>query len=177
MKEYVTEAVVLAVRPRGEADRVADMLTKDFGRIEARVVGGRKILSKFSPHLNPGMRVVVRLVKKNVFTLTDVVSRPFLGSRSPRANKDVLPALFLVRSLIPAANPDPKLWYALAVFFEGEEKSISALLAVIGYNARHAKCEACGDVSVRYFYIPDQVFVCVACSVKFPEDALLYITP
>lgn len=176
MKEYVTEAVVLAMRPRGEADRVADMFTKDFGRIEARVVGGRKILSKFSPHLSPGARVVARLVKKNVFTLTDVISRPFLPTRFSRANEKVLPALFLIRSLVPATNPDLKLWYALAVFFEEEKKNISRLLAVMGYDPRYAQCEACGNSSVRFFHISDQTFLCATCSVKFPEDAVLYIT-
>ena len=109
MKEYITEGIVLALYPHSETDRVADFFTKEFGRIETRVVGGRKILSKFSPHLSPGAYVMARLVKKNVYTLTDVMSHSRRLYRHPRLRAEVLSILFLIRALVPSANPDPKL--------------------------------------------------------------------
>lgn len=175
MKEYVTDAIVLNVYPRGEADRVADLFTKELGRIDARAIGARKILSKFSPHLTPGMIVRARLVSKKSYTLTDVMTDTAAVRTADTEKSGVLSSLFLVRALVPAGNPDLKLWHALTELIlkgRGDERGI---LSLLGYNPQHARCEECKSTAICYFHIPDQRFLCAVCSVKFPENELHYI--
>lgn len=175
MKEYVTDAVVLGIRPRGEADRVADLFTKEWGRIEARAIGARKTLSKFSPHLTPGNIVRARLVLKRSYTLTDVMSDFSFQRKKGRPRPELLSSLFLIRVLVPVANPDAKLWHALYDFVVRERGDERSFLALLGYNPLHAKCEECENSDISYFHLTDQRFLCATCSVKFPENEIHYI--
>lgn len=175
MKEYATDAVVLGLYPRGEADRSADLFTKELGRIDARAIGARKTLSKFSPHLTPGNLVRARLVSKKSYTLTDVMTDASAARPKGHLHPEVLSSLFLVRTLVPAENPDIRLWHALVEMLtkgRGDERSF---LSLLGYNPRHAQCEACRNSEIAYFHISDQRFLCAVCSVKFPENEIHYI--
>jgi len=175
MKEYVTDALVLGVRPRGETDRVADLFTKELGRIEARAIGARKTLSKFSPHLTPGTIVRARLVLKRAHTLTDVITYPDPSRMSDRTRSELLSSLFLIRALVPVGNPDLRLWHALTELITKERGDERSFLALLGYNPLHARCEECGNQEISYFHLTDQRFLCATCSVKFPENEIHYI--
>ena len=80
--EYCTEAIVLGRRENGPSyNRFVDLYTKELGLLEARVVGGRRITSKLSPHLDFGNLALLRLVSKNQFTVDDALTeeRFFFG--------------------------------------------------------------------------------------------------
>lgn len=175
MKEYVTDAVVLGVYPQGETDRIVNLFTKELGRIDARAIGARKTLSKFSPHLIPGNLVRVRLVKKNTFTLTDVVAISRSVYLTEKVEPEQLSSLFLLRALVPVENPDSKLWHALLKLMERKHGDERTILALLGYDPHHAQCEECRDANVCYFHLFDQRFLCAVCSVKFSENEIHYI--
>lgn len=171
MKEYLTEAIVLGIKPQGEYDKFVDLYTKDLGRVEARVVSGRKILSKLSPHLNLGSRVLARLVQKNQFTLTDVLNQSlFLSKNLLLARLKILEILYLLRTLIPVLVPDLNMWHRLLQELSKGETNLSLriFLKILGYDPMFASCDGCGSNNICGFFITEQVFVCRKCIGKLP---------
>jgi DNA repair protein RecO (recombination protein O) len=53
MRNFQTEGLILKSRNLGENDKIVIILTKDFGKIEAKAKGSRKLLSQFTGHLEP----------------------------------------------------------------------------------------------------------------------------
>ncbi len=51
MRSYKTEAIIVKRRNFGEADRVLTVLTKNYGKIQVRAPGVRKITSRRSSHI------------------------------------------------------------------------------------------------------------------------------
>ena len=177
MKEYLTEAFVLDVKPSREQDSTADLYTKELGRLKVRVVGGRKSLSKFSPHLSVPNLITARLVKKGGFTLADVMTNDNFRRLRERGSDfaKVLELVFLLRKLVPLASPDLHLWYALLRALREVRISYRTFLKILGYDASGARCELCRSKSVSYFSFRDQSFLCSGCHVKFPANELVYM--
>lgn len=177
MQEHVTDAIVLGRRPHREWDVVADLFTETLGRVEARVVGGARTLSKFSPHLDSLNRVQVRLVSKNTFTLTDIMTHDrhtdMRGDRS--ALRRAIEVAFLVRKLVPRGTPDGRLWAFLSDMPRAATPPIPELLSRLGYDPRHGQCELCGNTALSHFIVSDQAFTCLPCHVKFPPNEVVYI--
>jgi len=175
--EYITEAIVLGTKPYHDLDKVVDFYTKDLGRVEGRVISARKILSKFSPHLNLPNLVKVRLVKKGNFTVTDVVTEDCFDRlrKNTKAFRYFLELFFLLRALLPVGSPDLRLWHYLVKSLNKGLVDFRIFLKILGYDPIHAQCEICGDKKTAFFYIGDQSFLCNKCSVKFPEKELIYI--
>ncbi len=178
MQEYVTDAIVLATFPRGEADRIADLYTRDLGRIEVRMIGGRKPLSKLAPHLDVSGSATVRLVEKNQFTLVDAMSVPRTReSRTSGRFAAMLDAVSLVRALAPRGIPDERLWNVLRrAQTEGAPRALFEILEILGYDAMHASCETCGETPVVAFFLPTHEFFCTRCDSNLPpyEVVLLH---
>lgn len=186
MREYVTQALVLSLKPHRGDDRIVELFTKELGRVEARAVGGRKILSKVTPHLNPWNIVTVRLVRKRAFILADAIAEKRYTSLRLNGRNffTSLEILFLVRSMTPILEPDLQLWFfleeaqknGLAKNRNGEKGSgVSQLLKIVGYNPSHATCTRCGSKKVGAFVLEDHEFICAKCATKFERNALLSI--
>jgi len=195
MHEYIVSAIVLAVKPHRGNDRIAELYTKELGRVEARLVGGRKTLSKFAQHLNPWDAVTVRLVKKQAFTVTDALSEAWCapgngtkqgGKRNGSIRKNGkyffanLEVLFAVRTLTPLLESDPQLWHLLRRMRDGEMPSrkgngCAAVLKILGYDPMCAECARCSKKPVGAFAFVDQEFVCVPCATKYGRNELLSI--
>jgi len=176
MVEYLTQAVVLNSRPHKESDRVVDLYTKNFGRLEAKVIGGRRILSKLAPHLDIFNLVTVRLVEKNRITVTDVLTdERFAKNRgNPVFYASGFKILPLIRYLTPVAAPDPHLWHCLLKSLRESESNIKTFLKIFGYDPSHASCDACQKKSVSAFWMKDQMFFCRECGLKARSDELIY---
>ncbi|MGC9611074.1 MAG: DNA repair protein RecO [Minisyncoccia bacterium] len=176
MEEYISEAVVLGYRPRKENDRTVDLFTKNYGRLEAKVIGGRKILSKLAPHLDIFNLVTVRLVEKNNLTLTDVLTDERF--KKERSGTHFYPAAFriinIIRALVPKAEPDRHLWHALTRNLRESDGDIRQILKIFGYDPAHAACDNCGRAPVAAFRAKDQSFFCRECGFKTRADELTY---
>ncbi len=170
MQEYVTDAIVLSVHPRGEADRAIDCYTEQLGRIEVRMIGGRKPLSKLSPHCDVGSLVVIRLVEKNQFTLIDALRAMPSRILSPAA----LRVIGLIRALAPKGVSDARLWEALKRVVCGSGESIAVFFKLLGYDSTSASCEACGENPVSLFSLPHHEFFCDQCGARLPESDIVY---
>lgn len=177
MSEYVTQAIVLGFRESREHDKIFDFYTEDFGRIRVRAPGGRKIVSKLSPHLDVGNLATVKIVEKNALTLTDAIMKD--DFRSSKEKKDFFPrvlrAASLLRTLAPEAVPDPDLWNLLLESLQSGIVDFVAILSVLGYDPRHASCVVCGNGDISFFDEMNQEFVCDSCSSKMKENNLLYL--
>lgn len=67
MSTYVTEGLVLSLRPHRESSRLYTIYTKDFGKVEAVATGSLKISSKLAPHLLPLSQVEIMVAKGKIW--------------------------------------------------------------------------------------------------------------
>ncbi|MBI5733035.1 DNA repair protein RecO [Candidatus Jorgensenbacteria bacterium] len=177
MQEYLTDAIVLRTESRREFDEQVELYTKELGRVSARVIGGRRNLSKLAGHLDPLNLVTIRLVKKGGFTVTDVLT----VSRFPRLRENVgvlgyaLELSFLIRSTMPKLAPDFHVWYEFLRALKSRWINIKLFLKLLGYDPMHASCESCGKREIVYFTTSDHSFLCNGCRAQFPERGVVYI--
>ncbi|MDI6820555.1 MAG: recombination protein O N-terminal domain-containing protein [Patescibacteria group bacterium] len=177
MKDYITEAIVLGIKPYRETDREVQLYTKDFGRITAKVIAGRKPLSKFSPHLDVLNLVTVRLVKKEGFTITDALTENrFSLLRQNRGSlRRALELAFIVKIFAPFHVSDLNLWHSLIRVFKKAFIDFGFFLKIFGYDPKAAKCENCGDKEISYFSLIDHSYLCANCRTKIPLSELLLV--
>ncbi len=177
MSEYVTKAVVLGFKDSKEHDKIFDFYTEDLGRVRVRAPGGRKIVSKLSPHLDICNLATVKIVEKNALTLTDaVVEDDFKISKGKEGFfAKALRAVNVLRTISPEAVPDPALWNFLVDSLRSGTFDFVALISVLGYDPRHASCAWCGTADIAFFNEGSQEFLCEPCGSKINENTLLYL--
>ncbi len=177
MKESVTEALVLGVTPSGETDSLVSLYTKEFGRIEARAIGGKKALSKFAPHLDVMNHVLVRLVKKNTTPITDaLLENRFLILRNDiNTYGKAFVILRILKNCTPLEAQDFELWHLLIRSFSASKPKLEEIMRALGYTMTHAKCDVCKSEKIAFFETQSQVFLCESCGGKFERDDVVYI--
>lgn len=177
MQEYITDAVVLDVSPRGEYDREIALYTRILGRVDAFARGSRRPTSKFSPHLDIINLVSVRLVEKNRVTVVDVLTRDRFQNirRDPSLYSRALSLLRLVYSLAPRFTEESEVWERLVAALSAGTVDPRPLLALFGYDVRHAACAACGAKDSDFFSPRDHVFFCSRCGSQFPRNELICV--
>ena len=162
MHEYLTEAIVLDREPVGERDSRVTFFTKRHGKLIARARSARAALSKLSAHLEPGLRVRVRLVEKRGLIVADALkhSRPALPTE----------ALAYLKEILPEAQPEPGLWKLL---IDGKFDWINTL-RILGWDPGRASCAACGGAYAG-FHIKTQAFSCLPCASKLPRNEVIFM--
>ena len=160
MLEYVTEAIVLDKSDSGEQDSRACLFTKDFGKINAKIKSGRKIISKLAGHAEPLNLAVVRIVDKNSPQIIDA-----LAVKKIVPGKAVFKIFSLVKELSPENQPEPDLWDFLVSLAEREagEKDFVEALKILGFDPRHARCNNCLSGLPDLFSVRDLNFYCKNC--------------
>ena len=78
MRNFQTEGLILKSRNLGENDKIVIILTKDFGKIEARARGSRKLLSQFTGHLEAISICDVAIYRstRDLLTITQCKTNP-----------------------------------------------------------------------------------------------------
>jgi recombinational DNA repair protein (RecF pathway) len=177
MNEYVTEGIVLNVRNQRETDRTADIFTRQLGRVDVKVTGGRKPLSKLTPHLDVLSLVKLRLVEKNQIIVVDALSEENFGGGKfvPAVRAHALTLLNLLRFLLPQAEPDERLWHYLVKGFRAGAWRTKDVLRILGYAPEEASCALCGRRPVASFHLKSQEFFCDRCSAKAPQNELIWL--
>lgn len=177
MRDFVTDAYTLFVSPSRDFDKTAYLFTKDFGKIEVRVVSGRKPLSKFSPHLEPMKRVTIRLAKRSGFTLTDVLTDTIcpLARENKKVWSSAMRSLSLIYSLAPREMSDDRLWNILEHMNKTGIIKPEEILSCLGFDSRHAVCGVCGEQLLVGFDIYSHVFLCGACIGEIPDSRVVIL--
>lgn len=169
MKEVVTEALVLKVSVSGENNKLVVFLTAELGRLKARAVGANKILSKFSPHLEVGNFVELRLAGNSAWTITDVLTIRQSLLRTSFKNLEKINSAFRLLESLSTPTSDPDLW-KLVCGVEVESFSPKIFLDFFGYSQGHSSCFICGARSPEYFYLLDHSFFCATHAVEISTE-------
>ncbi|MBI2623458.1 MAG: recombination protein O N-terminal domain-containing protein [Candidatus Liptonbacteria bacterium] len=162
MQEYAGEAVVLRREPHGEQDSRVSLFTKRYGKLTAKAKSARKITSKLSPHLEPGLVTDIRLVEKNDMLVTDALKREKLA----------LPpsTLFSLDRVLAEAVPEEELWSMI----RNGDFSWRAALGELGWDPREAACAVCA-ASPEAFHAGRQEFFCSSCAMKMKVGDLIVL--
>lgn len=169
MKEIVTDALVLKVSTSGENNKLVTFLTSELGRLRARAVGANKILSKFSPHLEVGNFVELRLAGNSAWTITDVLTTQPSLLRSSTEKLEQINSAFRLLDFLSTPASDLDLW-KLVCNTEIENFSPKVFLDFFGYSQEHSACFICGARSPEYFYFPDHSFFCATHAVEISTE-------
>lgn len=165
MVEYYTKAVVLSREPRGELDATLTLYTKDFGKIVAKVKSIRRITSKLSGHLVVGAVANIRVVERNGsgYQLVDALSTRII------VTVDLLRFLDFINKLTLLGVVDLHLWHELASTLHKNSLSkanYNRIISIMGYDAKNALCDNCGNCQIAYFLPHDIMFLCDCCFYK-----------
>ncbi len=177
MAQYQAEAILLAVRDWGEADRLVTLFSREYGKIIAMAYGARRPRS----HLGGSMQT---------FTHMDVSLLPGKGIDSIRQtqikqtfrtigeNLDCMAygsfLTELVAELCPERQPEPLIFDLLLGIFELLTKrnprvvalaGAWQLLALAGYQPENTRCVSCGQILTfpAYFSADAGGGVCSDC--------------
>jgi DNA repair protein RecO (recombination protein O) len=177
MKDYITEAIVLKSRPHGETDKTLEIFTKDFGRLSLKVKGGRKILSKFSPHLEPLNLVNIRLVKKENHILADVITKKSFAARKfmPAVQAKALELVYLLSNELPLNLPELNLWFSLVRALDSGFFNPAHFLKILGLDPAQASCLICAHKPVSYYSLKNRAFLCRPDGRNLSSNELIYI--
>ena len=127
---YTTRGIVLSERPVREADRIYNILTRDFGLIHATALGSRKSTSKLRGHIEPFSLSHISLVRgKEHWRAT---SAEYIRN-IPRTPSIARP-LSLAEKLIQGEVSHPELFDAIEKYLESDEITlVSIILFHLGY--------------------------------------------
>lgn len=162
MREYITQAIILDREPAGELDARITLWSRKFGKMRGRARSLRKITSKLSAHLEPGLLSDVRLVENKNLQIVDAL----------KTRRIALPLSHLPRlaRLLSEGEPDEELWVAVT----GLAWSWNRVLGALGWHPQEASCVLCGR-RPEAFSAASQEFFCELCALKLPPDALIYM--
>jgi recombinational DNA repair protein (RecF pathway) len=169
MREIVTEALVLKTELSGEMGKSVVFFTAELGRLKARAVGAQKILSKFSPHLEIGSLVELRLAGNSGWTITDVLTLRPSFLRIPGADLERINSSLRLLDNLSLPSPDTELWTAVSST-PIEEFVPATFLKIFGYSTNHSTCFKCGTPNPKYFYFADHSFFCSAHAAEIPAE-------
>jgi len=160
MREYITSAIILKREPTGEYDERVSFFSRHLGKMTARTVSSRKILSKLSPHLEPGNLATLRLIEKNDLSIVDALKEKNLEWR--------LSNILHLNNILSENDTDPELWHLLST-----APSWKKILRILGWDPQEAVCEECGGTPPTHFDTRNQRFFCVRCYAFIPEKATI----
>ncbi|HSX09815.1 MAG TPA: DNA repair protein RecO [Candidatus Saccharimonadales bacterium] len=69
MKNFRTEGIIIKRRNFNEADRILTVMTRDYGKLQIKAVGVRKITSRRAAHVELLNHTILHLYKGNTFSL------------------------------------------------------------------------------------------------------------
>lgn len=174
MREYVTEAIVLHKEPVRDLDARYSFFTKRYGKVVGKATSSRKITSKLAGHLEPGTIATIRFVERNGSSGSGASGGTGTGTQIIDALKRGKLAaspvdLRLLAAVLAEGEWDETLWEELSGGF-----SWFSILALLGWDPRHAACERCRE-KVTAFSIARQQFFCAACASKIAPDELILL--
>lgn len=154
--EWTDEGIVLAVRPHGEGNAIAELLTRGRGRHLGMVRGGGS--RRLAPVLQPGNTVVAtwraRLDEHmGNYAVEPSVARTDLLMRSPHAAYGFTHMAQLLH-LLPERDPHEGLFHALGAILDAFGNAASAgmlvarfelaMLSELGFGLELDRCAATG---------------------------------
>jgi len=164
MATYKTKAIVLSSYPYREHDRIVSFFSEEYGRIEMRARGTRKIGSKLAGHIEPFIEVDALLARGRRWDIL-AGSRTMLDRRVLRSSLDARAAASIcveaVRLITKPLDPDRNMYRAL-----------SRALELLDANS-------CDHASVMHAFLWEalhcagfapEISMCINCKTAHPDD-------
>lgn len=152
------DALVLRAVDYRDADRIVTLLTRELGKVSALARSARRSKRRFGGSLEPCCLLRVELGESRTELLRLVqatVTRPFEGILTDLRRITVAGAcLELVRELVPADEPDERVFETVVQLFEaldagGRDEHLFAfavrLLALLGFTPGLDECAVTGE--------------------------------
>ncbi|MGI6093398.1 MAG: DNA repair protein RecO [Veillonellaceae bacterium] len=182
MTQYQTEAILLAVRNWGEADKMVTLFSREHGKITAIAYGARRPKNRLASGMQPFMHINVSLASGN--SLDYIKQYETINTfRELREKLDLLAygafIAELTAELCPDRQPEPQIFDLLEGIFKllsqrnPRVASLAGawqLLALTGFSPHYNKCTVCCKELVlpAYFSIASGGGVCSEC--RTPEN-------
>jgi len=181
---YRTQGLIIKREDRGEADRIFNVYTKDFGKIEVLGKGIRKIASKLKSGMEPFYLSEIEFVQGRAYkTLTDAISlERFLNIRR---NLKKLAVVFKVAEILDyflKEEKDERLWKFLIDWFYRVNSSLNVskiwlfyyfflwnFFSILGYTPELYSCVICQKKlkeEKNFFLIEEGGVSCKNCALK-----------
>jgi DNA repair protein RecO (recombination protein O) len=188
VRSVQTQAVVLGRRPRGEADLVLDLLTREAGRLQALAPSGRRSRRRFGGCLEPfgGVEVVLREGRGGLWRLEE--ARLLEAHLGLRADLVTIGQAAYVCELVGAAVREGEEAASLLARLEGTLSALDEgplevaglrrfeldLLGLLGLAPRLVACLACGATEATgWRFAPEEGGVlCARCAGPSPGQPL-----
>lgn len=130
MATYKTKAIVLSSYPYREYDRIVTFFSGEFGKIDARARGSRKITSKLAGHIEPFIETELLLANGRRWDIL-AGSRTINPRIDLRSDVEKLSAASVcveaVKLVSRPMSPEPRFFSLLCGVFESIEKADSSL--------------------------------------------------
>jgi len=158
MNQYVTEAILLAVRDWGNADRMVTLFSREYGKFSAAAYGARQPKSRLSGLIQPFVYADLAIIHgKNTDSIAQCeVRRSF---RELRENLNYMAyGTFLAEVVIelwperePAANAFESILAAFSLLTVRNPRIVALacawqLLSLAGFRPEYLHCVSCGCI-------------------------------
>lgn len=185
---YWTLAFILQKSDAYENDRILDVFTQDFGRVEVIARGTRKLSSKLNGHLNLLDEIEIGLVRgSSRWVLVDAqVITPFVKN-NPKSYQAGFEILSLTSKVLWPDNPEKKIFNAmreallLLQNFDDDPSHASLrfwaqTLVCLGYSPILDKCAECKKPTQipAGFSLLHNGIMCALCAQKEFGNSLVY---
>ncbi len=156
MPVYKAEGVVLGRHALGEADRVVDLFTREFGRLRVKVKAVRRTTSRLAGKLEPFTHARFLLARGRAL---DVVAQVEVLDGHADLREDLRRLSYgwlvadLTLQLVPEAEPHPEVFTllleALQLLRQGDPAVAAGwyglhLFGELGYRPASDRCAGCG---------------------------------
>lgn len=157
MALYETEAILLAVKDWGDADRMVTLFSRDYGKITAVAYGARMPRNSLSGPLQAFSQVMVTLSQGKQL---DYIKQCHVQNSFKEVREDIVTMAYslfvseIVLEMWPEREADVKVFEFLSLVFQlisARNPRIVALaaawrlLSLAGYQPLHDKCISCGS--------------------------------
>jgi DNA repair protein RecO (recombination protein O) len=181
MRVCQCEAIVLAVRDYGEADKIVTFFTREHGKIGSIARNAKKSVKRFGGSLEVFAQLRLHIVLKETLSRLDSVDLvtvfPHIREELPKIGYAGY-ACELVNRLLPEAQPNVRLYRLLVSYLEHLDSSPPLeddrrffevnLLNILGYRIPLENCSQCGvsleSVAELHCRLPTGEFFCSRCS-------------
>jgi len=183
MATYKTKAIVLSSYPYREHDRIVSFFSKEYGRIESRARGTRKIVSKLAGHIEPYTEVELLLAHGRRWDIL-AGSRTIEDRRALRTSLEARTAASVcveaAKLITKPLDPDLRLYAslsdALRLLGDGVDHQdivhafLWTALQIAGFSPELAFCINCKNQRPReiHFSCEGGGILCEQCAERDP---------
>lgn len=177
MTQYQTEAILLAAKNWGEADKMVTLFSREYGKISAIAYGARRPKSRLTAGMQPFMHIAIALTPgKNLDYIKQYDTiRTF---REIRENLDYMAygafITELITELCPERQPEPLVFdlleSILKMISERNPRVVASagawqMLTLTGFSPQYKNCSICSQPLVfpAYFSPAAGGGICQAC--------------